>query len=341
MSTTTLPTLAAKDLASDQEVRWCPGCGDYSILAQMKKALAPLGIPREKMVFVSGIGCSSRFPYYMNTYGFHSIHGRAPAFATGLKAVRPDLTVWVVTGDGDGLSIGGNHLIHAIRRNIDLKIVLFNNEIYGLTKGQYSPTSRAGTKSKSTPGGSFDHPLRPLHLALGADATFLARTVDVDIAHLSETLRRAAAHKGTALVEVYQNCVIFNDDAFKYASDKSVKLDNMVYLEHGKPMVFGKKRDKGIRLNGLELEVVQLGDGVTEKDLLVHDEFAEAPTLAGLLSQMVYPEMPECLGVLRCVQRPTFDEQLREQSDRAVKTKGRGKLEALFASDDMWTVEGK
>src|SRR5207245_1418535 len=245
MSTATpLPTLTAKDLASDQEVRWCPGCGDYSILAQMKKALAAVGVPREKMVFISGIGCSSRFPYYMNTYGFHTIHGRAPTLATGLKAVRPDLTVWVVTGDGDGLSIGGNHLIHAIRRNIDLKIILFNNEIYGLTKGQYSPTSRPGTKSKSTPGGPFDRPLRPL------------------------------------------------------------------YLEHGKPMVFGKKRDKGVRLNGLELEVVQLGDGITEKDLLVHDESAEEPTLAALLSRMVYPEMPECLGVLRCVERPTFDAQL-------------------------------
>jgi len=340
MSTATaLPTLTPRDLTSDQEVRWCPGCGDYSILAQMKKALAPLGIPREKMVFVSGIGCSSRFPYYMNAYGFHSIHGRAPAFATGLKAVRPDLTVWVITGDGDGLSIGGNHLIHAIRRNVDLKIILFNNEIYGLTKGQYSPTSREGTKSKSTPGGSYDRPLRPMQLALGADATFVARTVDVDIQHLSETLKRAAAHKGTAFVEVYQNCVIFNDDAFKYASDKGVKQDNMVYLEHGKPILFGKNRDRGIRLNGLDLEVVQLGDGVTAKDLLVHDEKAEAPTRAQLLSRMVYPEMPECLGVLRCVERPTFDGQLRDQGERAIKAKGRGKLDALFASDDMWTVE--
>ncbi len=338
---TSLPTLTAKDLASDQEVRWCPGCGDYSILAQMKTALAPLGISREKTVFISGIGCSSRFPYYMNTYGFHTIHGRAPAFATGLKAVRPDLTVWVVTGDGDGLSIGGNHLLHAIRRNADLKIILFNNEIYGLTKGQYSPTSRLGTRSKSTPGGSCDHPLRPLQIALGADATFVARTVDVDVAHLRETLRRAAAHKGTALVEVYQNCPIFNDDAFQYASDKSVKSDNMVYLEHGKPLVFGKNRDKGLRLRGLDLEVVTLGDGVSEQDLLVHDEAARQPTLAGLLARMAYPEMPECLGVLRCVERPTFDAQLREQSEKAVQAKGRGRLEALFASDDMWTVEAK
>jgi 2-oxoglutarate/2-oxoacid ferredoxin oxidoreductase subunit beta len=342
MSTATaLPTLTAKDLASDQEVRWCPGCGDYSILAQMKKALAPLGIPREKMVFISGIGCSSRFPYYMNTYGFHTIHGRAPAFATGLKTARPDLTVWVVTGDGDGLSIGGNHLLHAIRRNIDLKIILFNNEIYGLTKGQSSPTSRPGTKSKTTPSGSSDRPLRPLSLALGCDATFIARTVDVDIAHLSETLRRAAAHKGTALVEIYQNCLIFNDDAFKYASDKSVKADNMVYLQHGKPLVFGKNRDKGIRMNGLEMEVVQLGDGVTEKDLVVHDESVENPTLASMLSRMVYPDMPECLGVLRAVERPTFDEQLRQQNEKAIKAKGRGRLEGLFTSDDMWTVEPK
>ncbi len=338
-SATTLPTLTAKDLATDQEVRWCPGCGDYSILAQMKAALAPLGMPREKTVFVSGIGCSSRFPYYMNTYGFHSIHGRAPAIATGLKAVRPDLNVWVITGDGDSLSIGGNHLIHAIRRNIDVKIILFNNEIYGLTKGQYSPTSRVGTRSKTTPAGSSDHPLRPLQLALGADATFLARTVDVDVAHLRETIRRAAAHKGTALVEIYQNCTIFNDDAFQYASDKNVKADNMVYLEHGKPLVFGKKRDKGIRLNGLDLEVVALGAGHTEKDLLIHNEAAQKPTLASLLSSMTYPEMPECLGVLRCVERPTFDAQLREQSEKAIRAKGRGKLEALFASDDMWTVE--
>ena len=281
----------------------------------MKKALAPLGIPPEKMVFISGIGCSSRFPYYMNTYGFHSIHGRAPAFATGLKAARPDLTVWVVTGDGDGLSIGGNHLIHAIRRNIDLKIVLFNNEIYGLTKGQYSPTSRQAPRANRRRAARPTIRCGRCQLALGSEATFVARTVDVDIG--APGPRRCVGprpHKGTALVEVYQNCLIFNDDAFKYASDKSVKPDNMVYLEHGKPMVFGKNRDRGVRLNGLDLEVVQLGNGITEKDLLVHDESAEAPTLAGLLSRMVYPEMPECLGVLRCVERPTFDEQLREQS---------------------------
>jgi 2-oxoglutarate ferredoxin oxidoreductase subunit beta len=336
--TTPLTTLTPKDLTSDQEVRWCPGCGDYSILAQMKKALAPLGIPREKMVFISGIGCSSRFPYYMNTYGFHSIHGRAPAFATGLKVARPDLTVWVITGDGDGLSIGGNHLIHALRRNIDLKIVLFNNEIYGLTKGQFSPTSRLGTKSKSTPGGSFDNPLKPLALALGAEATFIARSTDVDITHLTETLKRAAAHKGSAFVEVYQNCVIFNPDVFEYATDKKVKSDHVLYLEHGKPLIFGKNRDKGVRLKGLDLEVVKLGEGVSAADLLVHDEHAEEPTLAGLLSRMVHPEFPECMGVFRDVQRPTYDEMLRQQHENAVKAKGPGRLDALFASDDVWEV---
>ncbi len=341
MSTTAtpLPTLTAKDLASDQEVRWCPGCGDYSILAQMKKALAPLGIPREKMIFISGIGCSSRFPYYMNTYGFHTIHGRAPTLATGLKMSRPDLQVWVITGDGDGLSIGGNHLIHAIRRNVDLKIILFNNEIYGLTKGQYSPTSRAGTRTKSSPLGSVENPLRPLSLAIGAEATFVARTIDVDIHHLTETLKRAAAHRGTAFVEVYQNCKIFNDDVFGYATDKSIKADNILQLQHGRPLVFGKDRNKGIRLHGLDPEVVDLGNGITIDDLLVHDEKAEEPSLAYLLSRMVHPVFPECVGVFRAVERPTFDGMVNQQVEDAVKTRGRGKLEELFANDDTWVVE--
>jgi 2-oxoglutarate ferredoxin oxidoreductase subunit beta len=340
MSTvTSFPTLNPKDLASDQEVRWCPGCGDYSILAQMKKALAGLGIPRERFVFVSGIGCSSRFPYYMNTYGFHSIHGRAPTFATGLKVARPDLSVWVITGDGDGLSIGGNHLIHVIRRNVDLKIILFNNEIYGLTKGQYSPTSRQGTRTKSSPQGSIENPLRPLSIAIGAEATFVARTVDVDINHLTETLRRASAHKGTAFVEIYQNCKIFNDGVFEYATDKSIKADNTLYLEHGKPLVFGKDRNKGIRLNGLDPEVVPLGHGITADDLLIHDEKAEEPSLAYLLSRMVYPRFPECVGVFRCVQRPTYDELLNKQVDDLIRVKGRGKLEDLFVSDDTWVVD--
>lgn len=341
--TTPLPTLTPKDLASDQEVRWCPGCGDYSILAQMKKALAPLGIPREKFVFVSGIGCSSRFPYYMNTYGFHSIHGRAPTLATGLKVARPDLSVWVITGDGDGLSIGGNHLLHAIRRNVDLKIILFNNEIYGLTKGQYSPTSRVGTRTKSSPLGSVENPVRPLSIAIGAEATFVARTVDVDVNHLTMVLQRAARHKGTAFVEIYQNCKIFNDGVFEYATDKSVKSDNTLYLEHGKPLVFGKDRNKGIRLHGLDPEVVPVGagvpGGVSQDDLLIHDEKAEEPSLAYLLSRMVYPRFPECIGVYRAVERPTYDELLNKQIDDVIKAKGRGKLEDLFNSDDVWTVQ--
>jgi 2-oxoglutarate ferredoxin oxidoreductase subunit beta len=336
---TALKTLAPKDLASDQEVRWCPGCGDYSILAQMKKALAPLGIPREKFVFISGIGCASRFPYYMNTYGFHTIHGRAPTIATGLKLARPDLSVWVITGDGDGLSIGGNHLIHAIRRNMDLKIVLFNNEIYGLTKGQYSPTSRIGTRTKSSPLGSIDTPLRPLSLALGADATFVARTLDVDIHHLTETLKRAAAHKGTAFIEVYQNCKIFNDGVFEYATDKSIKADNVLYLQHGRPLLFGKDQNKGIRLHGLNPEVVELGNGIAKDDLLVHDERADEPSLAYLLSRMVYPDFPECLGVFRCVERPTYEAVLNKQIDDAIVTRGAGRLDELFASDETWTVE--
>ncbi|HEY7158452.1 MAG TPA: 2-oxoacid:ferredoxin oxidoreductase subunit beta [Gemmataceae bacterium] len=340
MSTmTALKTLTPKDLASDQEVRWCPGCGDYSILAQMKKALAPLGIPREKFVFISGIGCASRFPYYMNTYGFHTIHGRAPTLATGLKLARPDLSVWVITGDGDGLSIGGNHLIHAIRRNMDLKIVLFNNEIYGLTKGQYSPTSRIGTRTKSSPLGSIDTPLRPLSLALGADATFVARTLDVDIHHLTETLKRAAAHKGTAFVEVYQNCKIFNDGVFDYATDKSVKADNVLYLQHGRPLLFGKDQNKGIRLHGLNPEVVELGNGIAKDDLLVHDEKADEPSLAYLLSRMIYPDFPECIGVFRCVERPTYEAVLNKQIDDAIVMRGAGKLDELFASDETWVVE--
>jgi 2-oxoglutarate ferredoxin oxidoreductase subunit beta len=339
MATSALPTLTPKELTSDQQVRWCPGCGDYSILAQMKKAIAPLGIPRENLVFVSGIGCSSRFPYYMNTYGFHTIHGRAPTLATGLKVARPDLQVWVITGDGDGLSIGGNHLIHAIRRNVDLKIILFNNEIYGLTKGQYSPTSRTGTRTKSSPLGSVEHPLRPLCLAIGAEATFVARTVDVDINHLTQTLTRAAAHKGTAFVEVYQNCIVFNDAVFEYATDKAVKADNLLYLEHGKPLLFGKDRSKGIRLNGLDPEVVSMGNGVAMDDLLVHDEKAEEPSLAYLLSRMTHPDFPEPVGVFRAVERPTFEAQVTDQIDGAIGAKGPGKLEELFRSDDLWTVE--
>ncbi len=342
MTTKSLP-LTPKDLASDQEVRWCPGCGDYSILAQMKKALASLDFPREKMVFISGIGCSSRFPYYMNTYGFHTIHGRAPTFATGLKMMRPDLQVWVITGDGDGLSIGGNHLLHAMRRNTDLKIVLFNNEIYGLTKGQYSPTSRIGTRSKSTPTGSIEGPLRPLSIAIASEATFVARTTDVDITHLVTVLQRAAHHKGSAFVEIYQNCVVFNDGVFEYATNKSVKNDNLCYLEHGRPLKFGKDRNKGIRLHGLTPEVVNLGSGISDDDLLIHDEKAEDPTLAFMLSRMVRvpgDEMsfPEVMGVLRAVDHPVHHELVQQQIDEQIKKRGPGDLQALLTGDETWTV---
>src|SRR5262249_31020501 len=340
---TPLPTLTAKDLASDQEVRWCPGCGDYSILAQMKKVLAGVGVPREQMVFISGIGCSSRFPYYMNTYGFHTIHGRAPTFATGLKLANPDLQVWVITGDGDGLSIGGNHLLHAMRRNVDIKIILFNNEIYGLTKGQYSPTSRVGTRSKSTPTGSVESPLRPLSVAIASEATFVARTTDVDIQHLVATLQRAAAHKGAAFVEIYQNCVIFNDGVFEYATNKSVRSDNLLYLEHGKPLIFGKDQQKGIRLHGLTPEVVKLSSGIGVDDLLIHDERAEEPTLAYLLSRMAHVpgddlSFPEVVGVLRAIEQPAHHELVERQMQDSLK-KGKGNLQELLTGDETWTVE--
>ena len=339
MAATALPTLKPQDFASDQEVRWCPGCGDYSILAQMKKALSTLNFPREKMVFISGIGCSSRFPYYMNTYGFHTIHGRAPTFATGLRLARPDLQVWVVTGDGDGLSIGGNHLIHALRRNVDIKVLLFNNEIYGLTKGQYSPTSRLGTKSKSSPQGSIDAPVRPLSVALAAEATFVARTVDVDPNHLTMTLQRAAAHKGSAFVEIYQNCKIFNDGVFEYVTDKSTKADNSLYLEHGKPMIFGKDRSKGIRLLGLTPEVVTVGKDCGLDDVVMHDEKADNATMAYLLSRMMVPQFPEVFGVLRQVSHPTHEELQTKQIDDIIAKKGKGDLDKLFRNDDLWVVE--
>ena len=332
------PTLTAADFASDQDVRWCPGCGDYSILAQMKKVMPQLGIPRENVVFISGIGCSSRFPYYMNTYGMHSIHGRAPAIATGLKCVRQDLQVWVVTGDGDGLSIGGNHFLHLMRRNVDLKILLFNNRIYGLTKGQYSPTSPLGKINKSAPMGVIDNPLNPLSVAIGCEATFVARSIDVNIKHLGEVLKRAAEHKGTAFVEIYQNCNIFNDGAFEYATSKDSKLDTTVELEHGRPLIFGKAKNKGIRLNGTEPEVVELGKGISEDDLLFHDEKSPEPTLAYLLSRMRHPEFPEPIGVFRAVDAPKYDVELNKQVDAAREKKGPGDLDALFNSGETWTV---
>src|SRR6478735_3434508 len=304
-----LPVLKPGDYATNQDVRWCPGCGDYSILMQTKKVFAKLGIDRSKTVFISGIGCSSRFPYYMNTYGFHSIHGRAPAFATGLKLARPELNIWLVTGDGDGLSIGGNHLMHIIRRNIDVKILLFNNKIYGLTKGQYSPTSEQGKKTKSTPMGSPDSPIRPMSIAIAAEASFAARAIDVDVKHLEYVLERAAKHVGTAVVEIYQNCNIFNDGAYNYATDKATKSDTTLYMEHGKPLTFAGGT-KGVRLNGLTQEVVETKD-VKPDDLLIHDEKTSDPSLAFLLSRLRYPEFPEPMGVFRSVSQGRYDDLVR------------------------------
>jgi len=333
-----LPVLTAADFASDQDIRWCPGCGDYSILAQMKKVMPTLGIARENIVFVSGIGCSSRFPYYMNTYGIHSIHGRAPAIASGLKIARPDLQVWVITGDGDALSIGGNHFLHVIRRNPDLKIVMFNNRIYGLTKGQYSPTSPIGKVTKSSPMGALDSPLNPLSVAIGCEATFVARSIDVNIKHLGEVLKRAAEHKGTAFVEVYQNCNVFNDGAFDYATSKETKSDTVIEIEHGKPLIFGKNRDKGIRLNGTQPEIVELGKGIKEDDLLFHDEKSPEPTLAYLLSRMRYPDFPEPIGVLRSVERPLYEQEVQRQINEARGKRGEGDLNKLFNSSECWNI---
>ena len=331
--------LSRKDFVTDQEVRWCPACGNYSILAQMQKILPDLGVPREKLVFISGIGCSSRFPYYMNTYGFHSIHGRAPAVASGVKLANPDLTVFVITGDGDGLSIGGNHLIHTLRRNINLNIILFNNRIYGLTKGQYSPTSEFGKKTKSSPFGTIETPLNPLCVALAAEATFVARSLDVDTAHLAATLKRAAEHNGTSFIEVYQNCNIFNDGAFLSFSEKKVRAEQCLYLEHGKPITFGKDGNKGIRLRGINPEIVTIGEnGVTESDLLVHDEKAPEPTLAYFLTRMNHPEYPVPLGVFRAVEKPTYEHLLDAQIRDAQRTRGVGQLDALLRTGDSWTV---
>lgn len=333
------PTLARKDFVSDQEVRWCPGCGDYAILAQTQRLMPELGVSPENVVFISGIGCSSRLPYYMNTYGFHTIHGRAPTIATGLKVMRPDLQVWVITGDGDGLSIGGNHLLHILRRNVDVTIVLFNNRIYGLTKGQYSPTSGQGQITKSSPIGSVDYPVDPLSVALGSGATFVARTLDSDTRHLIETLERAAHHKGTSFVEVLQNCVVYNDNAFADFADRPVRPDHTITLEQGEPLVFGKEGTFGVRLNGVTPEIVELENGVSVDDLLVHDETHEEPTIASILAQMHHPDFPVPLGVLRAVQRPTYEELLEDQVQSAIADKGTGDLTSLLAAGDTWVVD--
>lgn len=331
------PSLTRKDFVSDQMVRWCPGCGDFAILAQVQKTLPTLGIPKEKIVFISGIGCSSRFPYYVDTYGFHSIHGRAPAIATGLKCARPDLMVWVVTGDGDGLSIGGNHLIHAIRRNIDINILLFNNRIYGLTKGQYSPTSERGKITKSTPAGSLDRPIYPLRTALASEATFVARSVDADVQHLSEILERAAAHKGTSFVEIYQNCIVFNNGVFEDIENRATRDDFVVKLEHGKPLIFGKDRDHGIRMkDGLTPEVVTFKPGEEPKDLLVHNEKAGAE-FAYMLTQLEPPEFPTPVGVFRSVEEATYNDLLDLQIETAKKP-GADDLSKLLAGPETWEV---
>jgi 2-oxoglutarate/2-oxoacid ferredoxin oxidoreductase subunit beta len=338
MAASPLPLFSPNEIASDQEVRWCPGCGDFAILAQLKQVLAGLGVPRENLVFVSGTGCSSRLPYYLNAYGFQGLHGRAPALATGLKLANPKLQVWVITGDADGLAIGAGHLMHALRRNVDLKILLFNNETLGLTKGQHSPTSRTGTRTQTSPQGSVETPVRALTVALASEASFVARTLDVDVGHLSEVLERAAAHRGAAFVEIYQNCKVFNDGVFDYATDKSTKADCVVYLEHGRPILFGQDRNKGLRLSGFDVEVATLGNGVTIDDLIIHDERAEHPNLAFLLSQLAGPEFPECMGILRRVERPTFEDQLRHQITEARRVRGAGRIEQLLAGDNTWVV---
>ncbi|CAL9635085.1 2-oxoacid:ferredoxin oxidoreductase subunit beta [Streptomyces sp. GB4-14] len=335
--------LSAKDFKSDQEVRWCPGCGDYAVLAAVQGFMPELGLARENIVFVSGIGCSSRFPYYMNTYGMHSIHGRAPAIATGLATSRRDLSVWVVTGDGDALSIGGNHLIHALRRNVNLKILLFNNRIYGLTKGQYSPTSEVGKITKSTPMGSLDAPFNPVSLAIGAEASFVARTVDSDRKHLTEVLRQAAGHPGTALVEIYQNCNIFNDGAFDVLKDRRQAEEAVIRLEHGRPIRFGADGGKGVVRDPAtgDLKVVAVTPE-NEADILVHDAHNASPTTAFALSRLADPDTLHHtpIGVFRSVGRPVYDTLMADQLDTAVDRHGKGDLAALLAGGDTWTVAG-
>ncbi|WP_405938289.1 2-oxoacid:ferredoxin oxidoreductase subunit beta [Streptomyces sp. NBC_00726] len=332
-----------KDFKSDQEVRWCPGCGDYAVLAAVQGFMPDLGLAKENIVFISGIGCSSRFPYYMNTYGMHSIHGRAPSIATGLATSRRDLSVWVVTGDGDALSIGGNHLIHALRRNVNLKILLFNNRIYGLTKGQYSPTSELGKITKSTPMGSLDAPFNPVSLAIGAEASFVARTVDSDRKHLTSVLRAAADHPGTALVEIYQNCNIFNDGAFEILKDKDQAQEAVIRLEHGQPIVFGAEGSKGVVRDSLtgDLKVVAVTED-NKSQILVHDAHAPSPTTAFALSRLADADTLHHtpIGVLRSVERPVYDTTMAEQLDTAVERHGKGDLAALLAGNDHWTVVG-
>jgi 2-oxoglutarate ferredoxin oxidoreductase subunit beta len=341
-STTITPTtLTAKDFATDQEVRWCPGCGDYSILAQVQKIMPGIGVPKENIVIISGIGCSSRFPYYMNTYGMHSIHGRATAIASGLKASRPELSVWIVSGDGDSMSIGGNHTIHMLRRNFDVNLLVFNNQIYGLTKGQYSPTSEENKVTKSTPMGSIDHPFNPLALALGADATFIARSMDRDPKHLQMVLTRSHQHKGSSFVEIYQNCNIFNDGAFEVFTEKSTKADEALFLEHGKPLIFGANQDKGIKIEGLRPVVVNLSDGVNADDLWIHDEndFYKAQILTRMFDDTkLEGHFPRPFGVFYQTNRACYEDVMAMQIDEIIATKGKGNLDKLLRGKEVWEI---
>ncbi len=333
--------LTAKDFATDQEVRWCPGCGDYSILAQVQKVMPTLGVPKENIVIVSGIGCSSRFPYYMNTYGMHSIHGRATAIASGLKAARPDLSVWIVSGDGDSLSIGGNHTIHLLRRNFNVNLLVFNNQIYGLTKGQYSPTSEENKLTKSTPYGSIDHPFNPLALAMGADASFIARTMDRDVKHLQQILIRSHQHVGSSFVEIYQNCNIFNDGAFEIFTEKSSKPDEALFAEHGKPLVFGANANKGIRLDGLKPQVVDLGSDFSVEDLWIHDEsdFYKAQTLVRMYDNPTNENhFPRPFGVFYQTTRPCYEDVMALQIEDVIAQKGKGDLNKLLRGKEVWEI---
>jgi 2-oxoglutarate ferredoxin oxidoreductase subunit beta len=342
METTTIKevNLTPKDFATDQEVRWCPGCGDYSILAQVQKVMPTLGIARENIAIISGIGCSSRFPYYMNVYGMHSIHGRATAVASGLKAARPEMSVWIVTGDGDGLSIGGNHMIHLLRRNFNVNILLFNNQIYGLTKGQYSPTSEENKVTKSTPFGSIDHPFNPLALALGADATFIARSMDRDTKHLQSMLLRSHGHHGTSFLEIYQNCNIFNDGAFEVFTEKGTKAEETIFLEQGKPLLFGANRDKGIKLDGFRPVVVNLNDGHSADDLWIHDEadIYKAQILVRIFDDpKLQNHLPRPFGVFYQAARPTYEDMLNMQLQEATARKP-ANLDALLKGNEVWSI---
>ncbi len=325
-----------RDFQSAQEVRWCPGCGDYAILAQVQKVLAGLGIPRHQHVFVSGIGCSSRFPYYMNTYGFHTIHGRAPAIATGVKCANPELTVWVITGDGDGLSIGTNHLIHALRRNVNLKVLLFNNRIYGLTKGQYSPTSEFGKRTKSSPLGTIEEPIGPVQIALAAQASFVARALYADPIHLGQILDAAARHKGAAFVEILQNCKVFNEDAFTSLATRAQAAETRIMLENGKPIVFGANGHKGLAVRNMDPVIV---DASSAADVLVHNTHTNSPALASLLAELDPPQFPTALGIFRQVERPVYDQLLTEQIQYAVQKRGKGDLRALLNAGTTWSVD--